>query len=269
MRVISSAAELAPVDRMDGDAGMAIDRLLPVARLALDRAGLAVADIDLIVTLSLSPDRLAVDPAIVGPRIGHPMQRALGAERAYLFDLMDCSLAKALHVIDVFGWAQAYRRVLVLRSEMGTGLDQSECGSLRIVDGAAALVVVPDGRSRLASAPIAGVAPLVFALNPHIRHPLDIKACLHFTPPVDFLPRHGQAVEAALERVGVGVARHVVESWFLENGGTSCAGPFTLPLALSHFLAEGDSGSLVAVSFDPFAPGIDAASIEFGGGQDA
>lgn len=267
MRVISSVAELASTDRTGGDAGMAIDRLLPVARLALDRAGLAAADVDLIVTLSLSPDRLAVDPAIVGPRIGHPMQRALGAERAYLFDLMDSSLAKALYVIDVFAQAQAYRHVLVLRSEIGAGLDQSECGALRIADGAAALVAASDGRTRLASAPIAGVAPLVFALNPHIRHPLDIKASLRFSPPADFQARHRQAVETALERLDADIVGQVVESWF--PGAEAAAGPFTLPLALSRFLAEGGSGSLAVASFDPFAPVIDAANIEFGSAQDA
>ncbi len=52
VRIISSVAALAPADHVESDGCMAIDRLLPVAKLALERAELQAADIDLIVTLS-------------------------------------------------------------------------------------------------------------------------------------------------------------------------------------------------------------------------
>jgi len=260
---------MAFADSKDNEALLAIDRLLPVARSALDRAAMVAADIDLIVTLSLSPDRLAVDSAIIGPRIGHPMQRALGAERAYVFDLMDASLAKALHIIDVFAQVQGYRRVLVLRTEYGPGLDQSECGAYKIADGAAALIGIPDGQSRLTRAPIYGVNPLVFVVNPHIRFPLDVKASLRFSPPSDFAARYKKAVATALEQLPPLDAGQVVESWLPEASTQSCAGPFSLPLALGHFLAEGGCGTLAVASFDPFTPAIDAVSIEFGGVFDA
>ncbi len=262
MRIISSVAALAPADHVESDGCMAIDRLLPVAKLALERAELQAADIDLIVTLSLSPDRLAVDPAIIGPRIGHPMQRALGAERAYLFDLMDSSLAKALHVIDVFAQVQGYRRVLVLRSEFGGGLNQAASEVLRIPDGAAALVVAPDGKSRFARVPLAGVDPLVFMLRPNIRHPLDVKADLRFARSAGFDTSYQQATATALAQLDAGSVRQVAESWFsAEQAGP---GPFTLPLILNQLLTKSGIASLVIISFDPFGPAIDVANIELG-----
>ncbi len=85
--------------RAQGDE-MLMQRLLPAVREALDEAAVKPEEIDLIVGLALSPDHLIENRDIMAPKIGHPLQKVLGANRAHVFDLTDSSLARALYVVD-------------------------------------------------------------------------------------------------------------------------------------------------------------------------
>lgn len=85
--------------RAQGDE-MLMQRLLPAVREALDEAVVKPEEIDLIVGLALSPDHLIENRDIMAPKIGHPLQKVLGANRAHVFDLTDSSLARALYVVD-------------------------------------------------------------------------------------------------------------------------------------------------------------------------
>ena len=76
--------------RAQGDE-MLMQRLLPAVREALDEAAVKPEEIDLIVGLALSPDHLIENRDIMAPKIGHPLQKILGANRAHVFDLTDSS----------------------------------------------------------------------------------------------------------------------------------------------------------------------------------
>lgn len=271
MRILSAALEVASAGSNPEATPpqMAIDRLLPVVRTALQQANIDAAEIDMFVTLSISPDHVAIDPAIIGPRIGHPLQRALGADKAYVFDLMDASVAKALHIADIFASQQGYSRVLLTRSECTKGLREDVDSGFALADGAMACVIEPDGASRFASAPVSGVKPLVIELNDDIRCLTDPKAFIRFSPTVEIKERYRRATVRAAEALKGASTPLVTEDWLTvatagEQSRMATSGPFDLGIAFSELLAEGRCGTLTAISFDAFGPAADAVTVGYG-----
>ena len=260
MRIISSS-----VNR-PAHSAMAIDALLPAVQQALDLAGLQAGEIDMIVTISVSPDHLAIAPDIIGPRIGHPLQMRLGAERAYVFDLMDASVAKALHVADIFGFRQGYKRVLFARAECGHGVLPDPDSGFAVADGAMAMVCEPSGASRFHSARMDGIAPLVMKLNEAIVDAADKKAFASFAPPPAIAQRYSDGARegvAALNGDAWDQARYLVEHWDY-GSGRAHSGPFDTGLGLAGLLADGRSGPITLLSFDPFGPAADAVTVSYG-----
>ncbi|MBN3819830.1 hypothetical protein G3N57_25930, partial [Paraburkholderia sp. Se-20369] len=72
------------------------DYAVKAARQALLQAGCLPSELDLIVSLSISPSRMADAPSIAGPRLAHPVQRDLRARHAAVFDLLDADWTLAL-----------------------------------------------------------------------------------------------------------------------------------------------------------------------------
>ncbi len=254
MQILTAAADC----RTPGPL-LALDRLLPLVNQVLAHSGLAAHDLDLITTVSVSPDRVAIDPAILGPRIGHPLQRAVGASRAYVFDMLDASVAKVLHAVDVFASRQGYEHVLVVRTEHCAGLDLQLGEHMHLPDGALALVCRPDGCNRLRSVPIDDLPPAITLADRVVGDALAVKATMRFDSPPDLAARHGDAARramAALPETG----HAIVESWFSRDAD----GPFSMATGLSSALARGYRGSVTAVSFDPFAPAADAVTLHCG-----
>ncbi len=274
MRIISAvvnapAAGVRVAPGASAEQAMAIDSLRPAVDDAMRRAGVGPEDLDMIVTLSLSPNRLAIDCSIIGPRIGHPLQKQLGAANAYVFDLMDSSVAKALHVVDVFGHAQGYRRVLFLRVECGQDVRADMHSGFTIPDGAMALVCEPDGKSSFCSDTLSGIEPLMILMNTDVRNVEDKKGFIRFAPPEKLGAMYQAAAREGLTRLaGSGEERHVIEHWDLpsrrEPGATRHpGGPFDIGLALSELLGGTGSGALTAVSLDLFGPGADTVTLSY------
>ncbi|MBV8270850.1 MAG: hypothetical protein JO067_01110 [Cupriavidus sp.] len=258
MKILSAATDC----RTPGPL-LALDRLLPVVNLALTEAGLTARDLDLIATISISPDRVAIDPAILGPRVGHPLQRAIGASRAYVFDMLDASLAKVMHAVDIFAHAQRYENVLIVRTDHCAGLDLQLGSDLHLPDGALAMACRPDGRSRFSSAALADLSPAVTLADRIVRDALDVKATMRFASPPDLAARYGAAMRIAISRLPA-TGRSFTESWFSPDAN----GPFSIGVDLRAALVDNYSGSAIAVSFDPFSPAADAVSLQCGAHHD-
>src|SRR5207302_6919420 len=77
---------------------LAVDLALAASRRALAQAGREAEEIDLILSVSTSVDHIALAPEVMGPRLCHPLQRELGARRAFVFDLLDAEWTLALDV---------------------------------------------------------------------------------------------------------------------------------------------------------------------------
>lgn len=269
MRIISAVVNAPAASAPAPAQAMAMDALLPAVEQALQRAGIGAADLDMIVTLSLAPNRLAIDAAIIGPRIGHPLQKQLGAANAYVFDLMDTSVAKALHVVDVFGHAQGYRRALFLRVECGQDVRADMHSGFAIPDGAMALVCEPDGKSSFCSDDLAGIEPLMILMNTEVSRVDDKKGFIRFAPPEKLGPLYLAAAREGLARLGGSAGqRHVIEHWDLPSRREPGAarhqgGPFDIGLALSELLGSATGGELAAVSLDLFGPGADTVTLSY------
>ena len=265
MKILSSVMEMASKAGC-GCASMAIDLLLPAAQKAMSLAGLRATDIDLIVTLSLSPDRIAIDPSILGPRIGHPLQKTLQANNAYVFDLMDASVAKALHITDMFSKEQGYKRVLFARTEFNAGLRADLESGFAMADGAMACVIEPDGLSRFASFPVPGLNPMVIELNENIRALSDHKAFIRFHPNIGDADSFRLAASQAAFSLNRSQSEYLAEDWFTtvvgrkrQTSGTT--GPFDLGIGFSRLTPNEHGSHLTAVSFDPFGPSAEAVNV--------
>ncbi len=190
--------------RAQGDE-MLMQRLLPAVREALDEAAVKPEEIDLIVGLALSPDHLIENRDIMAPKIGHPLQKVLGANRAHVFDLTDSSLARALYVVDTLASDQGYRNVLVVRGESSQGLEVDSESGFALADGALALLCRPTGkaafrRGALGGDPAQEWLPLSIPLNTDIRQVGDVKGHLNL-PAQPGLP---EAVRAGFTRLAGG-----------------------------------------------------------------
>ncbi|MBX3304661.1 MAG: hypothetical protein KF751_01275 [Nitrospira sp.] len=265
MKILSSVMEMASKAGC-GCASMAIDLLLPAAQKAVSLAGLQATDIDLIVTLSLSPDRIAIDPSILGPRIGHPLQKLLQANNAYVFDLMDASVAKALHVTDIFAKEQGYKRVLFARTEFNAGLRADVGSKFSMADGAMACVIEPDGLSRFASVPVPGLNPMVIELNENIRALSEHKAFIRFHPNIGAANSFRVAASQAAFSLDPSQKEYLAEDWFTTEMGrkretSATTGPFDLGMGFSSLTSKKHGSHLIAVSFDPFGPSAEAVDV--------
>ncbi|WP_263140140.1 beta-keto-ACP synthase [Pseudomonas sp. RIT-PI-AD] len=245
-----------------------IQRLLPAVEDALRGAGVEAGEIDLIVGLALSPDHLVEQHDIIGPKISHPLQKRLGAQRAHVFDLTDASLARALYMVDSLASDQGYRHVLVVRGECAEGLEIDEASGFALCDGALALLCQPTGRAGFRRLPLVGDwCPLSIPLNTEMRSPGDFKGRLYL-PPQETLP---EAVRhASIELADAFAPRAWIrEEWFGEGRPNGrCLGPFELARQMEA--AQRDRlDELLLISFDPFGMVVEGVTLELMGGAHA
>lgn len=252
------------------DETMAIDLLLPACQQALTMAGCGVEDIDLIISKSTSPSHIADDKSIVGPRVGHPLQRELGAYNAFVFDLLDADWGFALDVAHGFLHEFGFRRALLVHTECTQGLLPDKVSGFAVPDGAGALVVGP--------APTSGHGPRFRAVpwQTAAIELLPVQDRAAGRPNVSLRLAGDSQLGAVLEIVGQAVVadsmaglhlplRYGYESWFPGYGlaagqprdwllpATELGhlGPFTLP----HLFAQAPRAvdrPLLFVSFSPF-----------------
>ena len=122
------------------------------SRMALERAGVAVADVDLIVYATITPDYYFPGSAFL-------MQRELGLEGIAVIDVrQQCSgFVYALSIADQFIRSGTYKTVLVVGSEIQSSLlnKSTEGRNVAVIfgDGAGAAVVqaTPDADHRILS----------------------------------------------------------------------------------------------------------------------
>ncbi|KVC70715.1 hypothetical protein [Burkholderia ubonensis] len=272
------------------------DYAVNAARQALLQAGCLPSELDLIVSLSISPSRLADAPSIAGPRLAHPVQRDLRARHAVVFDLLDADWTLALDLAQSHCRQLGYRRALVVRAEALADVEQVATSGF--ADGAGAIVLTPSGHDRgyassyadLESPPFATLDALpARRVNGALSLARFESRFDHATGRFDGEPANAAAaVRAVVDDVQSGIDRRAAtlfcESWLsgwpsiaagaegespvdVVAGSADIPNPFQLPAWLASRVADSmslrdDEHTVVAMTLDPFRPRIACSTME-------
>lgn len=247
----------------------ALEKLRPLVDDVLKNQSVSPLEIDLIVSLSLSADHLVAETNIMGPRLGHPLQKAIGAKNTFVFDLMDSSLSKALYTINAFAKSEQYKNILIIRSEIGTSAQADKASGFCIPDGAAVLLVEPIEHQHYESAPISGNwQPLSMELNINLTSQEQKKITFNY-PFQDGLDSAIQQSLGQLISKSFDIKQPLLsENWLsCHSENERCNGPFDIFLQAEKALKNHNFGPAVTSSFDPFGPSIDMVSVIIGAGN--
>ncbi|KWE76621.1 hypothetical protein WL77_32175 [Burkholderia ubonensis] len=272
------------------------DYAVKAARQALLQAGCLPSELDLIVSLSISPSRIADAPSIAGPRLAHPVQRDLRARHAVVFDLLDADWTLALDLAQSHCRQLGYRRALVVRAEALADVEQAATSGF--ADGAGAIVLTPSGHDRgyassyadLESPPFATLDALpARRVNGALSLARFESRFDHATGRFDGEPANAAAaVRAMVDDVQSGIDRRAAtlfcESWLsgwpsiaagaagelpvdVVAGSADIPNPFQLPAWLASRVADSmslrdDEHAVVAMTLDPFRPRIACSTME-------
>ncbi|RQZ60533.1 hypothetical protein DF057_17505 [Burkholderia cepacia] len=294
MKILGAAAAVpAPATTAQSCAN---DYAIKAARQALQQAGCLPSELDLIVSLSISPSRMADAPSIAGPRLAHPVQRDLRARHAAVFDLLDADWTLALDLAQSHCRQLGYRRALVVRAEALADVERvAESG---FADGAGAIVLTPSGHDRAYASRYADLDSPPFATLDALA-PRRVNGSLSLarfesrfdraTGRFDAEPANaGAAVNAMLDaaqsRIDRRAATLFCESWLggwpsiatgardafrvdVVNGPAEIPNPFQLPAWLASRVADSislrdDERTVIAMTLDPFRPRIACSTME-------
>ncbi|KVP83351.1 hypothetical protein WJ96_26050 [Burkholderia ubonensis] len=272
------------------------DYAVNAARQALLQAGCLPSELDLIVSLSISPSRLADAPSIAGPRLAHPVQRDLRARHAVVFDLLDADWTLALDLAQSHCRQLGYRRALVVRAEALADVEQVATSGF--ADGAGAIVLTPSGHDRgyassyadLESPPFATLDALpARRVNGALSLARFESRFDHATGRFDGEPANAAAAMRAMvdevqSRIDRRAATLFCESWLsgwpsiaagaegelpvdVVAGSADIPNPFQLPAWLASRVADSmslrdDEHTVVAMTLDPFRPRIACSTME-------
>ncbi|KVT69904.1 hypothetical protein WK56_20415 [Burkholderia ubonensis] len=272
------------------------DYAVNAARQALLQAGCLPSELDLIVSLSISPSRLADAPSIAGPRLAHPVQRDLRARHAVVFDLLDADWTLALDLAQSHCRQLGYRRALVVRAEALADVEQVATSGF--ADGAGAIVLTPSGHDRGYASSYADLESPPFATLDALPARRVNGALLlarfesrfdHATGRFDGEPANAAAaVRAMVDEVQGRIDRRAAtlfcESWLsgwssiaagaegelpvdVVAGSADIPNPFQLPAWLASRVADSmslrdDEHTVVAMTLDPFRPRIACSTME-------
>lgn len=272
------------------------DYAVNAARQALLQAGCLPSELDLIVSLSISPSRLADAPSIAGPRLAHPVQRDLRARHAVVFDLLDADWTLALDLAQSHCRQLGYRRALVVRAEALADVEQVATSGF--ADGAGAIVLTPSGHDRGYASSYADLESPPFATLDALpaRRVNGALSLARFESRFDYATGRfdgepanaAAAVRAVVDEVQSRIDRRAAtlfcESWLsgwpsiaagaegelpvdVVAGSADIPNPFQLPAWLASRVADSkslrdDEHTVVAMTLDPFRPRIACSTME-------
>ncbi|MGZ2749737.1 hypothetical protein [Burkholderia stagnalis] len=272
------------------------DYAIKAARQALRQAGCLPSELDLIVSLSISPSRMADSPSIAGPRLAHPVQRDLRARHAAVFDLLDADWTLALDLAQSHCKQLGYRRALVVRAEALADVEQVAASGF--ADGAGAIVLTPSGHDRAYASRYADLESPPFAtldaLAPRrVNGGLSLarfesrfdRATGRFdAEPANATTAVGSMLDAVQSRIDRRAATLFCESWLsgwpsiatraredfrvdVVAGPADIPNPFQLPAWLASRVADSmslrdDERTVAALTLDPFRPRLACSTME-------
>ncbi|MEO8183696.1 MAG: hypothetical protein ABI895_33105 [Deltaproteobacteria bacterium] len=265
----------APADRV------ALDAALPVCLKALERAGCTSSDVGLIISKGVSPSHVALTPDLVGPRLAHPLQHALRASQAFVFDLLDAPWVAALDTAEVFMQDVGRSVALLVHAEScAPNMTADPDSGFSISDGVGALVVrLTPSATRSSFVPVRGSAAPAKVLVQ--RGAAERRTRMVFNVDAQLELEVRAAMLEALERQLEMLDRRdspvlMAEHWFAghtpeiglctldatEPAGV-CLGALSVPAALAQHMTAREKAQrcVLILGFDPFRLQVSCRSL--------
>ena len=260
---------------------LVVDMSLPLCRQLLEEAGIRPEELDMILSISVTPDRLVNSPEVGAPRLCHPLQRDLGANEAFVFDLLDADWSTAIDVANGFAVAQDYKHVLVIRAELtAPSIVPDEASGFAIPDGVGALILTNSAQTtntQYLSLSTSNAARLeLLDASELSKEQKKAKLTFGYEPQkvVQMNELAEQAVEQLIGQERLSADALIAESWFPEHAIQAVQlpqqfnineaadfknlGPFTLPHYAQQLIQQKRSKNdqeesvIVSLSFNPF-----------------
>lgn len=125
-----------------GPSDYSLDFALNACDRAISQSSLTPDQIDLIISMSISPSHLVKQSQICGPRLGNPVQRELQADNAYVFDLLAADWVFAIDAAHNFCSQMGWSTALLVRAEASAmGMAGDSDSGFDIVDGGGVLLL--------------------------------------------------------------------------------------------------------------------------------
>ncbi len=245
---------------------MAIDYAVAATHEAFKQAEIKGSDLDLIISMSISPDHISDKTNIMGPRLCHPLQRELGADNAIVFDLHDACWTFALDTARSFMHEMELTHALIVRAECVKGLDAKNASGLAWESGAGVIVLKRSDNdnwecdfTRINS----GVETArVELLDPIHRFRGEHRAALYFSPNADFHAYLTDAAQSLAQTFSTAWTPYI-EPWDFSAHGTNASAPQLAPYAFPLSLTTQESGYGYdgLITFDPFRMHLGACKV--------
>lgn len=212
-----------------------LEPTIRVALKTLQDAELMSHDIDVIASLSLSPNRVAYERDVCAPRLCHPIQKELNASNAWCFDAVDSSIDRVIQIVWAYLESTKKNYGLIVRGELCNSLRACKVSEFHWSEGAAAILVTRDiTRAKWQMSGHQSYklehGPFCYILwNENIQSPDDHLGLISFPQATEFFSK----VKNVAAEKGLFESAEI-ESWLGSNENRTQAGPFELFRTLSE-----------------------------------
>lgn len=258
-----------------GENDLIMDYSLPLCENVLKKAGVMPEEIDLLLSISVTPDRLVGDKAIGAPRLCHPLQRELKAKNAFVFDLLDSDWHTAIEIASGFAADQNYKKILIIRAELSAHSIQADQETgFNIPDGFGAILLENDQQplntqyASLKNENEAGMDLLPASELCKNLQKTRIKFNISDNKVEAINDQSNRLIESLNSTDNCSI---IAESWFPKHNeqlASEHLGPFSLPFKAEQILAKKNTGEefdsqIVSITFNPFLLRTSAQTLNF------
>lgn len=125
---------------------LVLDQTLPICKKLLEESNFNPLDIDLILNITLTPDRLFQDKTIGVPRVAHPIHYLIKAENAFVIDIHESDWNTAFAIAKAFMVDQNKKNVMIIRTEfLHSSVHPDHKSGFNIPDGIGVILAEKDG----------------------------------------------------------------------------------------------------------------------------
>jgi benzoate-CoA ligase len=252
------------------DNTLVLPSLVEVTEKAIKQSNINAMDIDLIVSYSMSIDHLAYQKEIYGPRICHPLQKEIGANNAFAFDLTDASTSTVLDVTNSILREMNLNIALIVRVDVNSSLVQDSESGFSWTDGAAALILQKNEEVVKNSTEYeieTDISPCILKVTNDFDQQDAKRGEFSFSPNAEFKSAYKNIENKLYDELGEDIDSDkgiYSEKWFVDEGENTehVTGPYGFFLAVAEEQKSNTSQTTGGIIFDPYRLTLSAHSFK-------